>query len=154
MSILVITGGCQCGALRYGLKSFGRASICHCRMCQKAFGNFFAPLVEALGFEWLRGTPSLYASSNISNRGFCSHCGTPVTLETDGEIELAIGTLDNPSQVIPDYHCNLTDQVSAAANLGAIPNASPKQKRDNDEWNAAIISYQHPDHPTENWEVK
>jgi energy-converting hydrogenase Eha subunit B len=25
----------------------GDASICHCRMCQKAFGGFFGPLVLA-----------------------------------------------------------------------------------------------------------
>ena len=40
-----ITGGCQCGAVRYALKSEPTdSSICHCRMCQKAFGNYFAPL--------------------------------------------------------------------------------------------------------------
>ncbi len=41
-----ITGGCQCGAVRYAISGeLGRASICHCRMCQKAFGSFFGPLV-------------------------------------------------------------------------------------------------------------
>ena len=39
----VMTGGCQCGAVRYALMSEPtHASICHCRMCQKAFGNYFA----------------------------------------------------------------------------------------------------------------
>ncbi|HET7714155.1 MAG TPA: GFA family protein, partial [Bauldia sp.] len=30
------TGGCQCGAVRFRVAALGRASICHCRMCQKA----------------------------------------------------------------------------------------------------------------------
>ncbi len=77
------TGGCQCGAVRYRFNALGRASICHCRMCQKAMGNYFAPLVEVEGFKWTRGERSLFASSNLSNRGFCPTCGTPLTLETD-----------------------------------------------------------------------
>ena len=34
-------------------------SICHCRMCQKAFGYFFGPLVGApkTDVEWTRGQP-------------------------------------------------------------------------------------------------
>ena len=44
-----ITGGCQCGAVRYRTESLGRPSICHCRMCQKAFGAFYGPLVTAHG---------------------------------------------------------------------------------------------------------
>ncbi len=34
------SGGCQCGAVRFRGSRFGRSSICHCRMCQKAFGGF------------------------------------------------------------------------------------------------------------------
>ena len=41
------TGGCQCGAVRYSLRAARLGSrICHCRMCQKAFGGFFGPLVR------------------------------------------------------------------------------------------------------------
>ncbi len=35
-----LTGGCQCGAVRFSVGRLGRASVCHCRMCQKAFGSF------------------------------------------------------------------------------------------------------------------
>ena len=38
----VLTGGCQCGAVRYALYAKpDRAGICHCRMCQKAVGGPF-----------------------------------------------------------------------------------------------------------------
>ena len=67
-----ITGGCQCGAVRYRCEGFGRASICHCRMCQKAFGAFYGPLVTGKGLVWTRGEPSWFQSSNKVRRGFCA----------------------------------------------------------------------------------
>src|SRR4051794_746309 len=62
----VLTGGCQCGAVRYALFSIpSEPSICHCRMCQKAFGNYFAPLAGVpLGdLEWTNGQPGTFHSS-------------------------------------------------------------------------------------------
>ena len=58
-----VTGGCQCGAVRFRFtETKARASICHCRMCQKAFGSYFAPLVAvaADGFAITRGEPSFW----------------------------------------------------------------------------------------------
>ena len=44
MTAFRLTGGCQCGAVRYCLhEPPADPHICHCRMCQKAFGSFFAP---------------------------------------------------------------------------------------------------------------
>ena len=35
-----LTGGCQCGAVRYEwLEQPAYSSVCHCRMCQKASGS-------------------------------------------------------------------------------------------------------------------
>ena len=96
-----ITGGCQCGALRYRATGFGRASICHCRMCQKALGNSYAPLVTAQNFEWTRGAPKHFASSDKVKRGFCAECGTPMTFEYPGGTEVTIGSLDDPRLAPP-----------------------------------------------------
>lgn len=107
MMSAAITGGCQCGAVRYRAASLGRASICHCRMCQRAVGNAIAPLVVAAGVA-IEGAPAWFASSNISERGFCARCGTPLFLRdleaSAGEMELMIATLDDPNRVAPAHH--------------------------------------------------
>ncbi|MGA7267210.1 MAG: GFA family protein, partial [Aestuariivirga sp.] len=67
----VITGGCQCGAVRYAIDGpFNNPHICHCRMCQKAFGNYFAALVgtSKAGLAWTKGEPSFFRSSDIVQR--------------------------------------------------------------------------------------
>jgi hypothetical protein len=146
-----ITGGCQCGAARYRCSGLGKASICHCRMCQKAFGNYFAPLVEVEALEWTRGTRALFHSSNLSSRGFCRDCGTPLTLETRGAFEVAVGSLDDPSRVEIAYNANIADRHEITMRLHEIPEATQERQLENDAWNARIESRQHPDHDTDRW---
>jgi hypothetical protein len=97
----IYTGGCQCGAVRFRIDgALGSASICHCRMCQKAFGNFYAPLVsvDEAKLEWTRGEPKRFRSSNHVQRGFCPECGTPLTYEAPDGVALAIGAFDAPEE--------------------------------------------------------
>jgi hypothetical protein len=99
----VHAGGCQCGAVRYELTGPLRgSSVCHCRMCQRATGGLFAPLVGAPAdrARFTRGAPAFYASSNKATRGFCSDCGTPLTFRYEipgATFYVMIGTLDDPS---------------------------------------------------------
>jgi hypothetical protein len=46
----ILTGGCQCGAIRYVLTAPPESvHLCHCRMCQKAVGGpFAAPQCDAV----------------------------------------------------------------------------------------------------------
>ena len=77
-----LTGGCQCGAVRYRLEAAPTgANICHCRMCQKASGGPFMAFagVRPDDLVWTRGAPKVFASSAIAERGFCADCGTPLT---------------------------------------------------------------------------
>ena len=75
-----LTGGCQCGAVRFRVERLGRGSICHCRMCQKAFGAFYGPLITGFGVDWTRGAPKRFRVPTRSRRGFCAECGTPLDL--------------------------------------------------------------------------
>ena len=99
MSAGPLTGGCQCGAVRFSVSgALGRPSICHCRMCQKAFASPYGALVSAPeGLVWTRGSPTYFQSSNRARRSFCAACGTPLTFEAEGDaVELAIVAFDQP----------------------------------------------------------
>ena len=147
-----LTGGCQCGAVRFSAKRLGRASICHCRMCQKAFGSFFGPLVTTFGVEWMRGAPSWFQSSNKVRRGFCNQCGTPLAYDFGASaIELAIGAFDNPECAAPVIQVNLTDKVNFFDGLTNLPARHAGDNPKADEFLVGIMSYQHPDQDTEHW---
>jgi hypothetical protein len=145
------TGGCQCGAVRFRADSVGRASLCHCRMCQKAFGAFYGPLVTGQNVQWTRGAPKHFASSNLIRRGFCGDCGTPLTYERDGGVELAIGAFDDPASVAPVIQANLNDKLPFVDGLPALPVHRPGDNPAAEAFLASIVSYQHPDHDTAEW---
>ena len=97
----VRSGGCQCGALRYALRSEPtHTSICWCRMCQKASGNYFQAFtgVPRADFVWTRGQPSTFYSSAAVARDFCRECGTPLTYSRVAvdRISVTVGSLDQP----------------------------------------------------------
>lgn len=151
---MAITGGCQCGAVRFRVDGqLGEASICHCRMCQKAMGGLFGPFVNApyAALVWTRGERRRFQSSNRVRRGFCGDCGTPLTYEYgETHISLAIGALDRPRAARP------TEQLASPAKLPYVEALAGLPEHPIDEPRAAahladIISYQHPDHDTDEW---
>ncbi|MVA99653.1 GFA family protein [Nitratireductor sp. CAU 1489] len=146
-----ITGGCQCGAVRFRADGLGRASLCHCRMCQKAFGGFYGPLVTARGLEWTRAAPARFASSNVVRRGFCQKCGTPLSYEYDGGAEIAIGALDDPSLAAPVVQFNPADKLAFVEGLHALPWRLAGESPATDAFMASVKSRQHPDRDTETW---
>ena len=112
----IYTGGCQCGAVRFRVEGvLTDSSICHCRMCQKAFGAYYAPLVSTRGAEltWTRGQPKTFRSSNFASRGFCEHCGTPLTYEAPDGIAIAAGACDDPTLLPPVSTAPATPPIAA-----------------------------------------
>ena len=145
------SGGCQCGAVRYRCEGFGRASICHCRMCQKAFGGFYGPLVTAKKLSWTRGEPGWFRSSNKVRRGFCAQCGTPLAYDWGGEIEVSIGSLDDPEAAAPVVQVNPHDKLSFVDGLPGLPVVSTAETPEGAAFMAGIENRQHPDRDTEDW---
>ena len=148
---LELTGGCQCGAVRYRATGPFKTALCHCRMCQKAFGNYFAPLVTAKAIEWTRGEPATFRSSNRAQRGFCANCGTPLFYLGDGDwgYELSAGALDSPEAAPPTLQINVKDRVALFDTLPSVPHHQHVDKEA--AFNAAVVSHQHPDHDTADW---
>jgi len=113
----VLTGGCLCGRVRYEATPDHREGYyCHCRMCQLATGNTRAAFINLRKAElrWL-GEPAYYASSKIARRGFCSHCGTPLSFDyPDSErLDITVGSLDDPSALKPASHFAVETRIAA-----------------------------------------
>jgi len=124
------SGGCQCGAVRFHVTgTLDDASICHCRMCQKAFGAYYAPLVSTRGaaLVWTRGTPARYRSSNLVARGFCAQCGTPLTYEAPDGVALAAGAFDDPAALPPHIQYGVEGRLPFTDSLHALPRAVPRR---------------------------
>ena len=153
-----ITGGCQCGAVRYRSDAvMENAHLCHCRMCQKAVGNIFAALVAAPkdDFKWTRGTPARWRSSENVERGFCRTCGTPLFYDdlTSDRLGITIGSLDNPAAFPPVTHDGIEGRMPWFSVMNAVPDHGETEQPSQAGWAAAIkaSNRQHPDHDTEIW---
>ena len=147
-------GGCQCGAVRFRVAApLRHASICNCRMCQKAVGNIFATWAEFdAPVEWTRGRPSLFRSSTKVQRGFCNMCGTPLSYQWgDHNPALSIGSFDRPNEIVPTGEAardNRHPVVGHADELTEDPLGSTDEERD---ILAILQSFQHPDQDTDHW---
>ncbi len=98
-------GGCLCGDVTYeAVGTPGKGSgYCHCRMCQKAYGNGFATFVDfpTEAFRLIRGEPVICKSSNVGERGFCGRCGSLMMMRYSSlpkSIWVYVGTLDRTAE--------------------------------------------------------
>ena len=143
-----LTGGCQCGAVRYRLDAAPTgANVCHCRMCQKAGGAPFMAFtgVKLAELVWTRGAPKTFVSSAIAERGFCGECGTPLTWRAFGRdrISVTIGSLDEPDAVAPEVQLDVESKLAWLDGVRDLPIR-------NLSWSdpATLGNRQHPDHDT------
>jgi hypothetical protein len=152
-----ITGGCQCGAVRYRVETeLENPHLCHCRMCQKAAGNYFMPLAGAPRERIVitRGEPGWFRSSDIVRRGFCASCGTPLFFDpvASDRVLVTLGSLDDPAPYRPVPEDSVESRLPFVAEWVAT-----RQKVTEDDFSADEIeaiqasNHQHPDHDTESW---
>ena len=79
------SGGCLCGAVKFGFEKPNLISAhhCHCIDCQKSTGSGKATILmlpsKAIKMEGeLKFHTTTTASGRNMNRGFCRECGSPV----------------------------------------------------------------------------
>ena len=140
----VLTGGCQCGAVRYALHTAPSGSLWHCRICQKAVGGPFAALaaLPCATLSWTKAAPAYFQSSSVARRGFCASCGTPLACQSsiDPEnIEVTICSLDDPDAAPPQSQHGVESRVAWLDSLAGLPASKTDAKYD------GLVSLQQPD---------
>jgi hypothetical protein len=150
---LIHTGGCQCGAVRYrATGEIGFPHVCHCRMCQKAAGNYFMPFggVMQENFLLTGGEPAWFQSSGTVRRGFCATCGTPLFYDGGGDhISITLGSLDDPRSVKPTVQTNLSQKMPWFGELDGLRHDDSLDTTPEQEAEIALSSRQHPDRDTQ-----
>lgn len=103
------TGGCLCGQVR--LEARGRpyrVGLCHCLDCRKHHGAlFYAAAIFPEEAVTISGETADYAG-----RFFCPRCGSSVFARSADEIDVHLGALDAPDQLLPSYESWTTRRES------------------------------------------
>ena len=96
----VMSGGCLCGSVRLSVTGRPyRVGLCHCLDCRKHHGAlFFAAAICSEDAVTVVGETHSYKA-----RHFCPRCGSSVFARYGDEIEVYLGTLDEPSVFTPTY---------------------------------------------------
>lgn len=94
------TGGCLCGSVRVVASGAPyRVGLCHCLDCRKFHGALFhASAVFPQDAVNIEGETRHY-----KGRFFCPRCGSSVFSRTKDEVEVNLGSLDAPDQLVPTY---------------------------------------------------
>jgi hypothetical protein len=153
-----LTGGCQCGALRFTVTSaVADAYVCYCRMCQKSVGGPFAAFATApaASFAWTRGKPAEWASSSLGVRQFCGACGTPVGYRyfdaADARTQfITLGAFDDWKALRPLIQVGVESKADWVDHLSALPPKDTGQAIGPEKL-GRIVNFQHPDHDTATW---
>lgn len=111
---LPLTGGCQCGALRYEIRAEPLSLyVCHCTECQRQSGAAFGMslMVPRPALVYTKGMPRRWARTADSGRTIesdvCDGCGVrPVNYPTTNDKVSIVkpGTLDDTRWLHPVGH--------------------------------------------------
>ena len=111
---LPLTGGCQCGALRYEIRAEPlTVYVCHCTECQRQSGSAFgmSVMVPRASLAYTTGAPRRWKRTADSGRAIesdmCETCGVRPVNHPSANDKVSIvkpGTLDDPSWLHPIGH--------------------------------------------------
>jgi len=109
-----LTGGCQCGAIRYEVAGTPKRLVaCHCTACQRQSGSAFGMtmVVDEEDFRLTKGELKTYASKSDAGRAklgaFCPECGTRIYHKSawrKDTVSVKPGTLDDTRWLKPEMH--------------------------------------------------
>lgn len=140
-----LTGGCQCGRIRYTAEvEPDKAILCHCKMCRRATGGVSTPYINVPNdkVRW-HAEPDWYRSSPIAHRPFCAACGTPLGFAfVDGDdIDLTVGTFDDPTPFRPSQNYAVESLLTAWTDVRHLPAmTSAENPGVVDRWKAAGLA--------------
>lgn len=122
-----LTGGCQCGAIRYEVEGDPLThALCHCIDCRRSAG---APMVAWTMFPTdtirITGTPTAYASSAHGRRMFCGTCGTGLFYTNEqnlpGITDIQSATFDDPDAIPAQAHVQTADRIGWMEKAHELP---------------------------------
>jgi hypothetical protein len=117
MTEFPLTGGCNCGAVRYEVTApLVKASYCHCRRCQRRSGAAASasahPAQDAFrivaGEERLR----MWQPEGGGEKWFCGDCGSSIygrNLSHPESIAIRMGTFDRDPGIRPSVRAFVAD---------------------------------------------
>jgi len=143
-----MTGGCQCGRVRYSVRiADDEAYLCHCTMCRRATGGVSIAFknVEAADLTWIAAEPDWYRSSPIAERPFCATCGTPLGfrfVEGSDHMDLTVGSFDEPGHFRPTSHFSVETRLDAWSDTSHLPGRTLAEHTSLvDRWIKAVGSF-------------
>ncbi len=138
---LPLTGGCQCGAVRYEIAAPPiTLYACHCTDCQRQTGSAFAlsMVVPRTALRVVKGDPKLWrrpgahtASGTPADCAFCGACGARLYNLPSRDTAIAVlkpGTLDDTSWLRPVGHIwtsSAQPWVEIDAGMVSFPGQAP-----------------------------
>jgi hypothetical protein len=110
MADLPLTGGCNCGAVRFEItEPLVGSSYCHCTRCQRRTGTAASANGRTApgALRLLQGADVLgrWVPEGGAAKVFCTRCGSAIYSESPGDVfGVRLGTLDQDPGIRPQYH--------------------------------------------------
>lgn len=109
------SGSCLCGSVSFEVEGkLAPPDACHCGMCRKTSGHYWASTDVPREAVTIRGDEQLgwYQSSEKVRRGFCRICGSSLFWDVPGRTRLAIamGAFNAPTDTTLEKHIFVADK--------------------------------------------